>query len=229
MTVKVKRTKVVLGKEVEVTVYLPEEILLTRARREEADKADNILRIEVGKINKEYEKLDKKIKNSEIEKWRWLGEKLNAIVSAPFIEENDVTNNYIWPAIGQYLRPELRRGLDDKKRSGTKNDHYKKCWELYCNPGSKWITSWVGWDAFSDRGTQLVNGNNFLQRLGVKFRKYEGKLNSDDFKEIAKLTVKYLPTQDKNPVHIDSMPEYKMDGIIDSIYSDFVKMKARNV
>ncbi len=225
MTVRIKRKETIMGKLVEVTVYLPEEILLTRERRKKADELDKILQAEVEIINKEYEKLDKKIKASEIDKWRWLGEKLNKIITIPLIEEGDITNNYIWPAIGQNLRQELRRGLDDKKRSGTKNDHYRKCWELYSNRGSNWITSWVGWDAFTDRGTQLANGNNFIELLGLEFSKYGEKLSSDDFKEIAKLAVKYIPTQDKNPVSIDSMSKKKLESIVNSIYTDFIKTK----
>ena len=225
MTVRIKRKETIMGKLVEVTVYLPEEILLTRERRKKADELDIILQAEAEVINKEYETLDKKIKGNEIDKWRWLGEKLDKIITIPLIEEGDITNNYIWPAIGQYLRQELRRGLDDKKRSGTKNDHYRKCWELYHNPGSKWITSWVGWDAFTDRGTQLVNGNNFIELLGIKFTKYGNKLNSDDFKEIAKLTVKYIPSQDKNPADIDSMTQGRLSEIVDFIFSDFLKKK----
>lgn len=226
MTVKIKRKEMIMGKEVGVTVYLPEKIYLTRDRREKADKLDQIFQAEAEKINKEYERLDKKVKTSEIDKWRWLGEKLdNIFKNIPFIEEGDITNNYIWPAIGQYLRQELRRGLDDKKRSGTKNDHYRKCHALYTVPGTQWITSWVGWDAFTDRGAQLVYSNNFIDLLGKRFIAYKQKLISDDFKEIAKLTVKYIPTQDKNPVSIESMSEKKLASIIDSIYTDFIKTK----
>ena len=65
MTVKVKRKKQVMGKEVEVTVYLPEEVLLTRDRRKKADKLDKVLKNEVERINKEYETLNNKIKVSE--------------------------------------------------------------------------------------------------------------------------------------------------------------------
>jgi len=226
MTVKVKRKKQIMGKEVEVTVYLPEEVLLTRDRREKADKLDKVLKAEVERINKEYETLNKKIKVSEIEKWRWLGSKMdNILKSISLIEETDITNNNIWPAIGQYFRQELRRGLDDRKRSGTKNDHYRKCWALHVIPGTEWITSWVGWDAFTDRGEQLVYSKKFIQLLGQKFNTYAGKLRSEDFKEIAKLSVKYIPTQVRNPADVDSMPGKKLEDIAESIYSEFLKVR----
>ena len=138
-----------------------------------AADVDKVLKAEVGRINKEYETLNKKIKVSEIEKWRWLGGKMdNILKSISLIEESDVTNNNIWPAIGQYFRQELRRGMDDRKRSGTKNDHYRKCWALHVIPGTEWIISWVGWDAFTDRGEQLVYSKKFIQLLGQKFNTY---------------------------------------------------------
>jgi len=226
MTVKVKRKRQIMGKEVEVTLYLPEDILLTRDRREKADKLDLILKTEVEKINNEYEMLDKKIKSNEIEKWRWLGGKLNIILeSVSLIEDSDKTNHNIWPAIGQYLRKELKRGVEDKKRSGTKNDHYRKCWALYVIPGTQWVNSWVGWDAFTDRGEQLVYSKRFIELLGQRFDTYGEKLSPEDFKEIAKLSVKYIPTQARNPADINSMPEKKLEEIGDKIYNDFLKIK----
>ena len=229
MTVKVRRMIKAMGTEFEATVYLPEGPDLTKDRREKADKLDCILQAEVGKINREYDTLDKKTKNTEIEKWRWLGGKLDNILSsvALIIEQSDKNNYYIWPAVGQHLRKELSRGLDDNKRSGTKKDHYRKCWALYTIPGTDWITSWVGWDAFTDRGEQLVYSERLMPLLGEKFSNLKGKLGPDDFKEIAKLTVKYIPTQAKTPKDIDSMPETTLIEIAQSIHRDFSKTKER--
>jgi hypothetical protein len=227
MTVKVKRKEEMMGKVVEVTIYLPEDLILTRERRLKADKVDLALLNEAEKINKEYEKLDKSIRNNEINKWRWLGSKLDIIITTVnAIEETDIANHYLWPAIGQYLRDELKRGLDDRKRSGTKNDHYRKCWLLHTVPGTEWITSWVGWDAFTDRGAQLVHSNNFIQLLGKKFMKHRGALTSDDFKDLIKLVVKYIPTQSKNPADMESMSEKKILDIIELIYADFEKSRS---
>ena len=218
-----------MGKEVELTVYLPEELPLTRDMRANADKLDEILKEETERINKAFEKLEKKTQVNESEKWRWLGGKIDSILkSTSLIEESDVTNNNIWPAIGQYLRRELRRGVDDKKRSGTKKDHYRKCWLYYSVPGTQWITSWVGWDAFTDRGEQLVNSGNFILVLGKKFDNYQGEKTSDEFKEIAKLAVKYIPTQSKSPADIESMSDEKLVEIANKIYRDFVKARSEN-
>lgn len=226
MTVKVRRKTQAMGAEFEATVYLPEDVLLTRDRREKADKLDRILKAEAEKINREYDTLDKRTKNSEIEKWRWLGKKLDDILrSTPLIEQSDKDNHCIWPAIGQYLRKELSRGLDDRKRSGTKNDHYRKCWALYSMPGTNWMTSWVGWDAFTDRGEQLVYSKRFMPSLEEKFSSLKGKLKPDDFKQIAKLTVRYIPTQAKTPTDIDSMPETKLLEIAEAVYQGFLKYK----
>jgi hypothetical protein len=229
MAVKIRRKIEAMGGEFEATIYLPEDLLLTKERREKADKLDSVLKAEVGNINMEYESLDEQTKNSEIKKWRWLGEKLDFILrSVELIEQSDLDNHNIWPAIGQHLRKELSRGLDDKKRSGTKKDHYRKCWALYTTPGTDWITSWVGWDAFTDRGEQLVYSKRLMPLLGARFSSLAGKLGADDFKEIAKLTVKYIPTQAKTPKDIDSMPETTLVEIAKSIYHDFSKAKGNN-
>jgi hypothetical protein len=228
MTVRVRRRIQVMGGEFEATIYLPEDVLLTRERREKADELDNILKAEVGRINKEYDTLDEQTKKSEIEKWRWLGGKLDNILSSvALIEQSDIDNYHIWPAIGQHLRRELSRGLDDRKRSGTKKDHYRKCWALYHIPGTNWITSWVGWDAFTDRGEQLVYSERLMPLLDARFSSLKGELGADDFKEIAKLTVKYIPTHAKTPKDIDSMPETRLAQIAESIYQEYVKLKLK--
>lgn len=215
-----------MGKECEVTVYLPEDVFLTKERRDKADKLDEVLKDEAGKINGEYETLDKKIKNNEMAKWRWLGEKLhNILESVALIEDNDKNSHYIWPAIGQHLRKELSRGIDDKKRSGTKNDHYRKCWALHVIPGTEWITNWVGWDAFTDRGDQLVYSKRLMPLLGEEFSRSKEQLKPNDFKEIAKLTVRYLPSQAKIPADIDSMPETKLIEIAEAVFREFSRRK----
>ena len=224
MTVKVKRKTEAMGTEFEATVYFPENVLLTRDRREKADKLDNVIKAKVEGINKEYDTLGSEFKKRDIEKWRWLGKKLNDILeSTPLIEQVDIDNYYIWPAIGQYLRKELSRGLNDKKRSGTKNDHYRKCQALCTIPGTDWINSWVGWDAFTDRGDQIVYSKRLMPLLRVKFNSLEVKLRPDDYKEIAKIIVSYLPTQVKKPTDIDSIPETKLVEIAESVHRDFMK------
>ncbi len=217
-----------MGTDFEATIYLPEDLPLTKDRREKAEKLDSILKTEVAKINNEYDTLDKETKNTEIEKWRWLGGKLDNILnSISLIEQSDINNYHIWPAIGQHLRKELSRGLDDEKRSGTKKDHYRKCWALYKVPGTDWITSWIGWDAFTDRGEQLVYSERLMPLLGEKLGNLKKKLGPDDFKEIAKLTVKYIPSLAKTPKDIDSMPETGLIKIAESICRDFLKEKRR--
>jgi len=208
----------------EVKTFLPKDIL-SKSEREQAERLDSILEDLVGEINKEYDTLDKEIKNNEIAKWRWLGDRINAILAIPFISEKDKEDNRIWPAIGQYLRDELSRGLKDRKRSGTKNDHYRKCWALATLPGTGWITSWIGWDAFTDRGEQLAYSGKLLPLLEKRFQDLDEKLTPEDFKEIAKLLVEYIPTRTRTPKDIQYLPEHRLVEIADSVYEAFIKNK----
>jgi hypothetical protein len=209
----------------EVKKFLTKRISLPKSEREQAERLDAILQDKVEVINQEYDALASKIQNSEIDKWRWLGKRINEILSIPLILEEDKENHYIWPAIGQYLRKELSRGLRDEKRSGTKNDHYRKCWALATLPGTGWITSWIGWDAFTDRGDQLAYSGKLLPLLENRFMGISHKLTPEDFKDIAKLIVKYIPTKAQTPKDIEYLPEHKLFEIADAIYDDFIKNK----
>jgi len=226
MVVKVKRKEILLGKEYETKIYLPEDVLLTRDRRLKADRLDEILENEAAKINKEFEQIKEEIKKSNIQKWRWLGKKINFILkNISSIEKTDIDNNVIWPAIGQYLRDELKRGLDDKKRSGTKNDHYRKCWALATIPGTEWISSWVGWDAFTDRGDQLVYSKKLMPLMKQKFENISPQLSSKEYQFIAKLLIKQIPTKAKLPTNIDAMDVEDIKKIIDAVYTEFLRMR----
>lgn len=208
----------------EVKTFLPKGIL-SKSEREQAQRLDSILKTIVEDINQEYNALDRKIKNNEIDKWRWLGGRIDEILSIPFISEKDKEYHHIWPAIGQYLRHELSRGLKDRKRSGTKNDHYRKCWALATLPGTEWITSWIGWDALTDRGEQLAYSGKLLPLLEKRFAGFGGKLTPDDFKEIAKLLVAYVPTKARTPKDIEYVPEDKLVEIADAVYDGFLSSR----
>ena len=217
-----------MGGEEEVTQYLPESVPLTRERRERADRLDTKLKQMAGVINEEYENLPAEIKKNEFNKWKWLGDKIDRVLQKlENLDRTDVDNYAIWPAIGQYLRKELKRGFEDKKRSGTKKDHYRKCWALATMPGTGWITSWVGWDAFTDRGEQLVYSKKLMPLMEKKFLPLREKLNPKDFQYIAKLVTEKIPTQAKNPTDIDAMSETELKQIVDSVYQKFLKNKQK--
>ena len=230
MVVKVRKKEILMGREFEAKVYLPEDVLLTKERRENADKLDNILKSEVEKINKEFEGLSHEIKKKEINKWRWLGKRIDELIkSIKLIEQTDLDNNVIWPAIGQYLRKELKRGFEDEKRSGTKKDHYRKCHALATLPGTDWIDSWVGWDALTDRGDQLVYSKKLMPIMNSKFIKNSPKLSSEDHKLIAKILISHIPSKTKMPSNIDAMNEQEIKKIVDSVYLEFIKTRKKQI
>lgn len=227
MTVKVKRRVQEFGQEYETTIYLPEDALLTREERERADRLDEILQKKTKTINEKFDSLGIEIRRNEIKKWRWLGKEIDDLLGeVKEIQQRDIDRNLIWPAIGQYLREELRRGYEDEKRSGTKKDHYRKCWSLATLPGTKWITSWVGWDAFTDRGEQLAQSKKLLPRMEKKFSNIDPPLNSNDFKLIAKLLVKHIPTKEKKPVDIEGMTGGDLKKVVGLVYKEFTKLRS---
>ncbi len=219
MTVKIRRTKFIMGKDVQMAQYEPKNAALTKERRQQADLLDEELKYFCNKINEKYDKLNVDIKKNELKKWKWLGGKLDAIIhSAKNIQITDVDNHLIWPAIGQHLRKELSRGIDTR-RSGSSKDHYRKCWLLATIKDLEWINSWSGWDAFVDRGNQIIMSKKIMPILKFKFADTEFK--PKDYQLLAKIIVDYLPSAMGKLVDIDSMSIDKIQEIIEKVYQKY--------
>jgi hypothetical protein len=222
MVVKIKKKIDVMGEEREITHYLPEDVPLTRDRREKADRLDEELKKIVNEINKQYEKLDGGIKNNELNKWKWLGREIDkTFKSVKNLDQIDVDNDSIWPAIGQYFRKELKRGFD-ARRSGTKKDHCRKCWLLATLPDLDWINSWSGWDAFVDRGEQLVMSKKIMPILKERFSRIVLDLKPRDYQKIAKKITESIPSGTDAPTDIDSMSNEEITKIVDCVYEEFI-------
>ena len=212
-----------MGNEREVTKYLPENIPLTKNRRLQADKLNEELKKYVSEINQEYESLEEQIKKDDFKKWKWLGIKLEFIISnAKNLEKKDVDDHVIWPAIGQYLREELKRGFD-AKRSGGKKDHYRKCWLLSTRKDVDWINSWGGWDAYVDRGEQLVINDKLMSLLKEKFKDVANNLKTKDHQKIAKIITEKLPSGTNTPSNINAMSDRDLSEIVNVVYKEFLK------
>lgn len=223
MTVIIRKLEKIMGDFVEIPTYEPHWESLTKEKREKADLLDNQLRIKVGKINQDYLRLSDLIKKNELEKWKWLGMMLNNILEhTDYLEMADIDSNIIWPAIGQYLRTELKRGFDTK-RSGTKKDHYRKCSLLARFADQEWIPSWSGWDSFVDRGDQLVSNKKFIPFIGQELKHMNLKLNSRDCQKVAKLIVEFIPSGTKQSIDIDSMTDERIRGIVQNALKKFIE------
>ncbi len=221
MVVKIKKKASIMGKEAQITHYLPEDTLLTREKRKQAENLDSEILKMVGDINDKYEKLDKSVKKNELEKWKWLGREIdNIFKKSKHISPVDIDNNCIWPAIGQYLRGELYKGFNTK-RSGTKKDHYRKCWLLAKTPSIEWISNWGGWDAFVDRGDPLVTSNKIIPIIGKKFANI--KLKSKDYQVIAKMITKRIPLRTDKPKDIDALSSQEIEILVEEVYRKFIK------
>ena len=221
--IKVRKKLIIMGNEREVTKYLPENIPLTKNRRLQADKLNEELKKYVSEINQEYESLEEQIKKDDFKKWKWLGIKLEFIISnAKNLEKKDVDDHVIWPAIGQYLREELKRGFD-AKRSGGKKDHYRKCWLLSTRKDVDWINSWGGWDAYVDRGEQLVINDKLMSLLKEKFKDVANNLKTKDHQKIAKIITEKLPSGTNTPSNINAMSDRDLSEIVNVVYKEFLK------
>lgn len=224
--IKVKKKILIMGNEREVTQYLPEETPLTNDRRLQADKLDEELKKLVSEINKEFNKLEDAIKKDDFRKWMWLGAKIDEIftIAKNFEESDRDAHNVIWPAIGQYFREELKRGFD-AKRSGEKKDHYRKCWLLATRKDVEWINSWGGWDAYIDRGDQLVLNDKLMPELKRRFSSIADKLKSKDHQRIAKIITEKLPSGTSKPSQIKAMTLKDVQKVVDEVYDEFLDLK----
>ncbi|MEK7062904.1 MAG: hypothetical protein AAB946_02615 [Patescibacteria group bacterium] len=222
MVVKVKKKTKIMEENIEVTQYMPDNIPLTRERREKADLLDAELKKMAENINKEYEILDDFVKKDELKKWRWLGAKIDKVLkSLKNLDQTDVDNHAIWPALGQYFRDELKRGFD-ARRSGTKKDHYRKCWLIATLPDTDWFNSWSGWDAFIDRGEQLVTSNKIIPKLKDTFSA-NAKLKPRDYQKIAKMITERIPSGTNKPADIGTMSDDEIGRVIKSVYESFIE------
>lgn len=210
-----------MGEDREITHYIPEDVPLTRERREKADRLDEELKKAVKEINKRYDDLKPGDKKNELNKWKWLGNEINHIFKeTKNLDQIDIDNNSIWPALGQYFRKELKRGFD-ARRSGTKKDHYRKCWLLATIPDLEWINSWSGWDAFIDRGEQLVMSKKIMPILKERFSGIVSRIRPKDYQKIAKKITELIPSGTTESVNIDLMEEKEIRKIVDSVYKEF--------
>lgn len=217
MTVKVKRKEIVMGREVVVSVYLPKGSQITSDRRKKAD----MLYVEserlINDINTKFGALPAEIRKDDFKKWKWLGGELASSIKMlskrGVLEQSDIDNYSIWAGLGQFFRPELSRGVNTK-RSGDKKDHYRKCWLLASTPHTGWIKTWTGWDAFVDRGEQLIGSNKIMPILDAKLSRV--KLGKSDYQNLAREIANELPSGGRAAT-IAAMSNTDLKAIIDSV------------
>lgn len=216
MTVIVYRRKTVFGKEHLLAEYLPSGTVPTPKIQQAAKDLDLAIKKSVENINREY-KQNNETEGSKIEKWRWLGLKLATLLEdLNNLETSDIDNNSIWPAISQYLDPDLTRGFDTK-RSGTAKDHLRKAWLLATLPNTDWFNNWIGWDAFVDRGESLVSDPRILKHLKQIFPDKSGQLKKDDYQKIARLLVEFLSSRRGNAINFRLLTDKEIVGAIEKV------------
>lgn len=216
MVVIIYRKRNVFGKEQIIPTYLPFGTIPTQETRDIASSIDDSIRSAVFTVNKEYI-ADKKSIKTQIDKWRWLGDKLEKLLrSLPLLEKIDIENNSIWPAIAQYLHSDLVRGFD-AKRSGTHKDHLRKVWLLATLPDTDWFNTWTGWDAFIDRGESLVADSRILKFLKKIFPHNSYNLGKDDYQSIARLLVETLSSKKGNAVNFGMLTDSEIEKAIEQV------------
>lgn len=193
MTVIVNKKTTVMGQTFFAPHFFPEGVPPTHNEREKSERLDKILKLKGEQINNQYRISVRDKLLDDIDKWRWLGGQINELlINTKEIDRIDIDNNYIWPAISQYLIPELKRD-SDSKRFGTPKDHLRKCWLLSKTRGTKWIKNWAGWDALVDRGEQL-HSEPLLLELEKVFMKHIDNIDSRDYQIIFRLVAEKIPS-----------------------------------
>lgn len=223
MTVKVFKNVTLMGQTVNAPQYLPETVL-TREVRKKADALDIEIQKSVDEVNKSFKAIQED-GLEDIEKWRWLGGKIDALLkNVKGVEQKDIDSNTIWLAIGQYLSDDLRRG-GDVKRSGTAKDHLRKCWLLFKSKNVKWIKNWAGWDALVDRGEQLAADKRLLAELERTFLKHVDSLDSRDYQFIFKSLTGKIPSG-WGKKDLDLIKKKELSKIATEIEEDWLKQRA---
>lgn len=216
MTVIVYRKKTVFGKEHILPVYLPPGTIPTPQVQEAAKVLDASIKKVATEINSEYKRKINTLGN-QMEKWRWLGAQLAAhLKSLKNLAKADIENNSIWPAISQYLHPDLKRGFDSK-RSGTTKDHLRKAWLLATLQNTDWFNAWVGWDAFVDRGEPLVQDPRILKSLKKTFPNDSIELGKDDYQCIARLLVEVLSSRKGNATNFGLLKDSEILQAVEDV------------
>jgi len=214
MVVIVYRKEIVFGKECLLPTYLPAGTIPTPKLQETAKELDKEIRTIVASINADYSTESKKFVKS-MDKWRWLGSRLELLLkSLRLLEKTDIENNSIWPAISQYLQPDLMRGFD-AKRSGTTKDHLKKVWLLASLPNTDWFNTWTGWDAFIDRGESLVGDPRVFKSFKDQLSSRSFDFNKDEYQSLARFFVETLSSRKGNAVNFALLTDKEIQQAVE--------------
>ena len=224
MAVKVKSKQEIMGRKIDVSSYLPDGVTLTKEKREKAELLDQSIQKIVANINADYNNLRLKSKMNDFKKWQWLGKELakaiEVLKAKGLLDQTDIDNRAIWPGFGQYMDGDLSRGFETR-RAGSGKDHYRKCWLLATTPHNSWINSWAGWDAFVDRGEQLVSSRRLMPILDERLKGV--KINKTEYQNLARGIAEELPSG-AGAATISAMLDSDLTGIIykvcDIVFAD---------
>jgi hypothetical protein len=196
---------------------------LTKDKRDRADTLDIELENAAVAINAAFAKLDSQTLKNDFDKWKWLGIKLDEIIQRllkdGLLDQSDIDNNAIWPGFGQFFGSELRRGMGTR-RSGDNKDHYRKCWLLATTPHTSWIRIWAGWDAFVDRGEQLVGSHKLMPLLEHRLKGV--KLSKENYQDLAREIANELPSGARAAT-ISAMSDNDLSRIIEKVCDRVLK------
>ena len=223
MAVKIKKIIKFEEGPKEVNSYLPADSALTKGEKEKADQIYEIIKTEVNKINKEFQKIKVSLRKDGFSKWKWLSERLKKLI--PLLKKNgmkgkDFEDNLIWVSIGQHLCKDLSKGMDTR-RSGTHKDHYRKVYLLSEIEGINWINSWLGWDAFADRGDAILQNPKIFLELDKKFHNFTKELKTKDYQFIAKKLIEHMPMSGVDRKSISSITSKDLALIAEKVFEDY--------
>ena len=227
MATIVYRDQKIDGRVLRAGMFLPQHKHLDERKVRQAEMLNAELKLKVGRINKEFERLA--IKNaqprSSTEKWAWLGLEVGKLLPRlKYLDEEDIHNNAIWPAINQYLDSELKKDSNPEMGGGVK-DHSRRCYYFVKYGFHEFLPNWSAWSELADRGDQLIHNESFRNSIRSTFGHDRKTLTVKDYREIVKLLAEHWPSNIQERVALEHVNTKKIEKDIRDIYAKWAKNK----
>ncbi len=140
------------------------------------------------------------------------------------LDDSDIYNNIIWPAINQYLDDDLKKYSNPEIGGGAK-DHLRRCYYFVQYDFHKFMPSWGAWYELTSRGDQLIQSKIFRDALRDTFGRDKDSLTVNDYVGISKLLAEQWPSNTRERVIIEHVDPEKIRRDMKKIYKKWISSK----